>query len=321
MAGSSPARRDSQQWSSPQRTDLSDIFCEDRNSEARHKLLLETAKREHERVRAEAERVYREHLQKEERQRLLEEERKEKERIRLEEQIAAERRRLQELKATRVPIPELPEPKPEPVPQPTAGREAAAAPAQPSQAPATAENQAQAAAPSSRPDPGPASSSRGPPAPDRIQDPTRVDAAPSLFARPTSSAAQAPPAQGTPPTTTQRSQPPPSVHSAQPLARQDTTAPQANGAPSSSSTTHAALGPSSTPAADRYLVVHRNLKELRKSMDLQLRTNAALKARLGDMRREIRKTVGQLTTGLGANRTQVRHPTRRSCRGSLPLFC
>lgn len=41
-------------------------------------------------------------------------------------------------------------------------------------------------------------------------------------------------------------------------------------------------------------------------MDQQIGMNPALKSRMGDMRREVRKTVGQLTTGTGVNRQQVR---------------
>ena len=55
----------------------------------------------------------------------------------------------------------------------------------------------------------------------------------------------------------------------------------------------------------RYLEIHRALKELRKYMTAQAKENAALKAAMGDMRREIRKSIGQLRDGKGANRTQV----------------
>ena len=55
----------------------------------------------------------------------------------------------------------------------------------------------------------------------------------------------------------------------------------------------------------RYLEIHRALKELRKFMTAQAKQNAALKGAMGDMRREIRKSVGQLRDGKGANRVQV----------------
>ena len=56
----------------------------------------------------------------------------------------------------------------------------------------------------------------------------------------------------------------------------------------------------------RYLGIHRALKELRKFMAAQAQQNAQLKASMGDMRREIRKSVGQLRDGKGANKVQVR---------------
>ena len=55
----------------------------------------------------------------------------------------------------------------------------------------------------------------------------------------------------------------------------------------------------------RYLEIHRALKELRKFMVAQAKQNAQLKGAMGDMRREIRKSVGQLRDGKGANRVQV----------------
>ena len=55
----------------------------------------------------------------------------------------------------------------------------------------------------------------------------------------------------------------------------------------------------------RYLEIHRALKELRKFMVAQAKQNVQLKGAMGDMRREIRKSVGQLRDGKGANRVQV----------------
>ena len=55
----------------------------------------------------------------------------------------------------------------------------------------------------------------------------------------------------------------------------------------------------------RYLEIHRALKELRKFMTAQAKQNAQLKEVMGNMRREIRKSVGQLRDGKGANRVQV----------------
>ena len=62
----------------------------------------------------------------------------------------------------------------------------------------------------------------------------------------------------------------------------------------------------------RYLDIHRALKDLRKFMTAQAKQNAQLKGSMGDMRREIRKSVGQLRDGKGANKVQV-------CRLSLMI--
>ena len=55
----------------------------------------------------------------------------------------------------------------------------------------------------------------------------------------------------------------------------------------------------------RYLEIHGALKELRKFMTAQTKQNAQLKGAMGDMRREIKKSVGQLRDGKGANKVQV----------------
>ena len=55
----------------------------------------------------------------------------------------------------------------------------------------------------------------------------------------------------------------------------------------------------------KYLEIHRALKELRKFMTAQAKQNAQLKGAMGDMRREIKKSVGQLRDGKGANKVQV----------------
>jgi nucleoporin GLE1 len=90
--------------------------------------------------------------------------------------------------------------------------------------------------------------------------------------------------------------------------------PQPNGVASTSAATRSSAPLPAPPPAqqppDRYTEIHKNLKALRKSMAEQAKTNAALKARMGDMRREIRKSVGQLTVSsgvAGVNKTQVRN--------------
>ncbi|EPE05370.1 gle1-like protein [Ophiostoma piceae UAMH 11346] len=55
--------------------------------------------------------------------------------------------------------------------------------------------------------------------------------------------------------------------------------------------------PAQPPKPDRHIEIHKKLKELRNFMALQSKQNPALKARMGDMRRDIRKSFGQLTSG------------------------
>jgi nucleoporin GLE1 len=65
--------------------------------------------------------------------------------------------------------------------------------------------------------------------------------------------------------------------------------------------------PQSEEEHQRYLTIHQRLKELRKGMASQAKQNADLKQAMGDMRREIRKSVGQVREGKGANQNQVCH--------------
>lgn len=288
MAGSSPFRSPSSPWTAgtPQRSVLEEILADDRNSEARHRYLLETAKREHERVREEAERVYREQLQREEQQRLFEERRKEEERIRLEEQLAAERARLNALKAKKIAIPPpLPDPEP-----PTAP------------------------IPNGKAPPTPSANNNGPvqtngTAPQQATAPAAAGSL-GLFAPKPAAASSTPQPQHQAPATAPIKAPEPARPANSVLGVNSllNNAPQPNGFGSTSGTPRPAAPPPAQPRPDRYAEIHKNLKTLRKSMAEQAKTNPALKERMGDMRREIRKSVGQLTvtSGVaGVNRIQV----------------
>ena len=57
-----------------------------------------------------------------------------------------------------------------------------------------------------------------------------------------------------------------------------------------------------------YRQIHQRLKQLRTFMDTNVKSNPDLKNRMGEMRREIRKCVGQCTEGRGANRGLVSPP-------------
>ncbi|KAK0720512.1 GLE1-like protein-domain-containing protein [Lasiosphaeris hirsuta] len=287
MAGSSPPHRQSCQWASPNRSSIiADILGDDRNSEARHKSLLESAKKEHDRVRLEAERVYRQHMQKEEQQRLLEEKqrileakRREEERIRLEEHNAAERTRLHALRAKKIEMPPTPK-EPEP-PKATA----------PASIPPPVHSSSQA------------TSMNGTTAPQALQTPALFGGnKPTIDSQPAthnSSGVQKP---GPASQTTAAIQ-----ASAAPNARgkAQNNGPSLQTKPSQApQTTQSTPQPSTPVTPDRYTVIHQNLKILRKFMIEQAKANKALKERMGDMRREIRKCVGQLTGGAGANRIQ-----------------
>ncbi|KAK8110897.1 uncharacterized protein PG998_007354, partial [Apiospora kogelbergensis] len=63
--------------------------------------------------------------------------------------------------------------------------------------------------------------------------------------------------------------------------------------------------PPATPDADRYVQIHKNLKKLRALITEHAKTNPQLKKLMGEMRREIRKSLGQLTGVKGANKKQL----------------
>ncbi|KAL1839343.1 hypothetical protein VTJ49DRAFT_1611 [Mycothermus thermophilus] len=283
MANSSPSRQPTNHWvnGSPQRSGLDELFAEDRNSEARHRYLLEVAKQEHERIRKEAERVYREQLKREELQRIAEERRKEQERIRLEEerirheeQLAAERARLNELKAKKIEIPP-PLPEPEPPAAPVTNGTTPAAQTAKQNGPVQTNGPATKPAPAIQS--GGLFGSLGP----------KTATAPSIGGLLFSS-------QPTPPAQSQLPPPAPPASSVP-----ASTTPKPNGVGPASESSRSTAPSEAQIAPDRYIEVHKNLKLLRKSVMEQAKTNPALKARLGDMRREIRKSVGQLTVASG----------------------
>lgn len=55
----------------------------------------------------------------------------------------------------------------------------------------------------------------------------------------------------------------------------------------------------------RYVELHQHLKKFRQYLKNEAKTNAIVKQNMGDMRRTIKKCVGQLREGKGANKTQV----------------
>lgn len=55
----------------------------------------------------------------------------------------------------------------------------------------------------------------------------------------------------------------------------------------------------------RYVEIHQNLKKLRKFMMAEAQKQPAFKQRMGDLRREIKKCVGQLIEGKGVNKVPL----------------
>ncbi|KAI0459970.1 GLE1-domain-containing protein [Xylaria acuta] len=304
MTGSSPATRRSRQWSSPSRSRMPEFLAEDRHTELSHQDALAAAQVEHERVRHAAIRVFKDHELKEESRRLQEQEeivrqqqRREEERIRHEERLRAEEERLRALKLRTVP--KLP---PEAPPAavlsyPPVSQLNGAGHSKPTATTTSADKQGLKV-------PG------GEASPNVAQQPPLSVSA--LLVNGTKGAQPAP-AQlfqqeehGTPTT----SQPFTAPAATGPFFKP---APPQHNVPSAPST--------SKPPVDQYVVIHQNLKRLRVSLAEQAKSLPLLKARMGDMRREMRKSMGQIVTEKGGNKKQmatIQALLQESLSGSVP---
>ncbi|KAI1771863.1 GLE1-domain-containing protein [Hypoxylon cercidicola] len=315
MVDSSPASRRSQQWSSPDRSRVSSFLTENRNTELNHQNALAAAQAEHERVREAAIRTFREHVLQEEQKRLLQrresimqQQRREEERIRTEQYLRVEEERLRALKLKT--IPKLP---PEPEPEPRAAPEVngSAAPREPAQPAPKATTEAPSSTGAS-----PFSSQQPTSIPPSIKNPfaqvngtgsaQTTPTLPNPFqkAEPISQPATQPPQAKTPSTLSPFAQP------------YSPAGPQQNGVPASS--------PARSPVVvdvDRYVEIHKNLKQLRASVTQQAKLSPPLKRRMGDMRRELRKNMGQLVGERGGNKKQIaaiQALLNESLNGSVP---
>ena len=67
----------------------------------------------------------------------------------------------------------------------------------------------------------------------------------------------------------------------------------------------ASLDPQRLAEHQRYVEIHRKLKDLRNGMTDQAKQNKSLKDKMGDIRRNIKQSVGQLIPGKGANKIPV----------------
>lgn len=231
--------------------------------EAVHENLLDTALREHNRVREQAIRVFQNNQLREAQLKLLQEERQEQERLRLEQELADDRARIIELRKKTVAIPELPPRVKTPPPPPAPPTPPTPEPPQKA-APAIAHQQA----------PQPAAVPQAAPV---VTQPVTVPQAPQTI----------PPA----PSTTQ----------AQPVPQQAT----ATRAPTKPIAISSEPPPYILPGAQRYLEIHQNLKRLRHFIIDNGKKDPGLRKKTGEMRREIRKSVGQLTSGKGATTIPV----------------
>ncbi|TPX08190.1 uncharacterized protein E0L32_001914 [Thyridium curvatum] len=313
MASSSPPARDSralrssrssrQSLNLPIRAQLSDFLLDTRNSEEAHRRGFEEAEREHERIRRTAIDALNAHERELELKRIEEEQARERQRLAKEAEIARKEAELQALKAKQVPKPAPPPPSPKaPAAQATASKDqqaaalAITAPASQTSQPETAKSNSLNGLAAQKPAPA-TSATQG--AKTSLFGPT--PAASSPFGAPTPSSNQAS-SQVQKASPFAAPQPKPSISAvAQSAAATGSPFSQANGVP----TPTQAPGPRQ-PASDRHIEVHKNLKELRKSMTEQAKTNPHLKKRMGDMRREIRKSTGQFVAGgARANETPI----------------
>jgi nucleoporin GLE1 len=291
--------------SSPERGFLSGFLNDSRNTELSHRDALVAAQAEHDRVREAAIRVYELHELQTEHRRLQQEKLKEQERLRIEAELVAEEQRLRALKAQK--IPKLP---PEP-PSPKAPLKQQISPTVNKDGSATAQSVLKAGGPISTPS---------------IQSNLASSSTASqglVPAQPLGTTTQHTTTSAATITPTLAAQTP-----APPSFLQPKTAPLSSGAPQIQQSnglipsalsqappqqpTPIGLGLQSQPVpakpvtSDAYLQIHQALKKLRKDLETQSRApGSPLKGKIGEMRREIRKSMGQLTGGKGANAQPV----------------
>ncbi|KAH6689598.1 GLE1-like protein [Plectosphaerella plurivora] len=264
---------------SPDRRQISDYLSDDRNSEASHNEALEYARLEHTRVRLNAIRISEIHQLQEEQKRISEQQKKEQERLLAETALREEQERLRKLQAKKVePLPPQPDPpklqEKQPAPPPKvaaqpavngAAATASAAPQAPAKVQPVAAQQPQIQAPAAASPFAKAEPAKASPSPFAQAAPK-----PSPFAQQTNGAAPAAAPKPAP----------------QPAARPAPAAPPA--------------------AQDAYVKIHQELKKVRKVLGEQSKmAGSPLKGKLGDLRRNIRKSVSQLSGVKGANNQAI----------------
>ncbi|KAF7932276.1 hypothetical protein EAE99_003516 [Botrytis elliptica] len=277
-----------------------DIRFENRNTEELHHGILEAARLEHERVRNEAMRIFQITLIHEQQLRAQHEIRAEEERLRIEEMrlkieehrvnterlsaLAELKRRELEEAARKIPIVPPKPPTPPPVAEvPRAPAQTASNPSQNQSQPLQQQQQQQQPSPQQNNNSG-----GGFGAPSQQTNQSRPPQQGNAFSQP-----QSQPQQQTNGFSSTQQQAPPKQPSAQPTPQQQ---PTPTSKPSASSRDHL------LPGVERYVEIHKNLKQLRQYLVTEGKQNIPFKKMLGDYRRAIRQTVGQLTGERGANR-------------------
>jgi nucleoporin GLE1 len=251
-------------------------------TEAIHRDALAAAQAEHQRVRESALRAYKNNELKEARERLLRLQVQEVERLKLEAERAELAARVQELQRKTIPLPAPREPAPTPPPAPKPAEVKREAPAR------VRNDHTALAAPqdgvSSRP-----SQSIAQPRPEPNLRRSAAATAPTAPTAPRIQSIQS----------SQISQKQTPIAAPSPQATSQTVA-LSGGVPAPSTNSQPIY-----PGAEEYVEIHKRLKQVRAyTMDFA-KKDPALKKKVGEMRREIRKSVGQLTEGKGANKTPV----------------
>lgn len=304
MSRGSVSSRRSYTHSSPERGFSTSFLNGGRNTELSHRDALAAAQAEHERVREAAIRVFDLHTLEEERRKIELEQEREQERLRRERELVEEEKKLRALKAQQIPRPP-PEPEPKhvtPPPPPPPSRPQAPVPASPV-SPTLQKRPSQSAA-------------SGQAAP--TSKPATATAQPATNGFPAAQPPRNPFGQAAPITV----QPTPPSTTSQPAQPNGSTQPATAPAEAVKPTPTPAAQPTAPPEADRYLKIHQELKSLRKKLEtLAKEPGSPLKGKMGDMRREIRKSMGQLTGGRGANSKpigKIKDALRESLTGNIP---
>ena len=250
------------------------------DTEAAHKAALAAAQAQHQRVRDSALRAYSNDVLRQEHELLRRKQTQELERLKLESEKAQLEARLQELQRKKItpPAPRAPSPPPPRAPTPKQ--------VTPSQNLSTKGQNYSLAQQDARAQPP----SR-PKTPPRPVEPRQSFPGP---AEPAASRTQSPRLPSIPPKQADIPSPSPAPNKASINLITAPTAPP-----------HDFPSPYSFPGAEKYLEIHKRLKQLRAFVTEHAKQDPGLKKKMGEMRREIRKSVGQLTEGRGANRTPV----------------